>query len=121
MRLAGKIEDQISTGKIVNPYTLRSLLSIFLGKLKVHLDMEQTCFAQHLKSTDKNTPEVNHKKEMENFNAEVKHYSKKWSAPSTIGEEQQNFIEDTRDIIVKLNRIVKSKDHGISTLISVGI
>jgi len=101
LRIAQRIEDTFVSGTIDNPYALRSLLSLFIGKLTVHLDMRRTL--QNNK----------HHQEMNAFSEEIKTYKKRWSAASSISEEQQNFIEDTRRIFSNLKRITESQERNM--------
>lgn len=109
LRIGDRIEAYVNEGTINDPDALRSLLSRFLGKLNVHLDMEQYCFGKCISHRDESFF-TTYSQSLKDFREKLNSYIHKWASPTAIREEEQPFIEDTLSLLSEFKNLVRIEE-----------
>ncbi len=113
---AGELSKLLDDEKLTNDATAaRDVLSSLLGKLKIHLAVEDKALYPKLKNLG--NPEIaaiatQYQEEMGGIAEFVSNYSKKWPSAYAISDNAKLFIEETKQLISALGtRIKKENDH----------
>lgn len=121
LQIASKILAQLSIDKLTKDAgEVRSLLSTLLGKLSVHLVMEDKSLYPHLlEHPDEQIKSVTAEfiDEMGNIGKLVTEYKNKWPSKSAIEKNPAGFIEETRVILNALANRIKKENNELYKLV----
>jgi len=121
LQIATNISNELNASKLsTNASDVRRQLSTLLGKLSIHLAMEDKSFyPQLLKSTDNQTKEMANRfmKEMGGISAAVTQYSEKWKTPQTIQNDANTFIRETKSLFNALAARIKKENDQLYNLV----
>ncbi len=116
------VERAMAISKLLNEEKLtqdateiRDMLSGLLGKLKIHLAVEDKALYPQLKACGNHEVvaiALQYEKEMGGIGEFVANYSKKWGSALAIQENAKGFIDETHQLINALSsRIKKENDY----------
>jgi hemerythrin-like domain-containing protein len=103
-----------------NAAEVSRLLSTLMGKLKVHLAMEDEGLYPSLgKSTDPNVRKLatQYQTEMGNLLPAVGNYAKKWSTPMQIEAAPSDFCKETKGLFEALAKRIERENNELYPMI----
>ncbi|HNQ91653.1 MAG TPA: hemerythrin domain-containing protein [Alphaproteobacteria bacterium] len=119
LEVAGKIAAQFDGNTVKNPDEVRSLLSTLLGKLTIHLAMEDKNLypkAEASGDTDLAKMSVKLRTEMSGLADAVVSYGKKWPSGSAIAANQAAFITETKGVFDALAKRIQVEERDFYPL-----
>lgn len=112
--LVQSIEAQLAKGATgMNADTVRQDLSTLVGKLKIHLAMEDKSIypkAETSANGDLKTLALKMKTEMSGLAGALISYNDKWATSAKIKENPQGFITETKGVFTALKGRVATED-----------
>ncbi len=102
-----QISALISGGTVEDAAEVRKLLSSLVGKLSIHLAMEDQSIYPKAKASDNAQLKAMAEKletEMDGIAGALKDYSAKWILPAKINENQAEFISETNQLFEALGK-----------------
>ncbi len=100
---------------------IRSLLSTLVGKLNVHLSMEDDALYPRLlahKDANVNSIAKRFIDEMGGFNKVFREYTKKWPSPTAIQNAPVEFNKETKGIFDALFKRIEKEDNELFPLVN---
>lgn len=113
---AGEISKKLNEEALSKDASqIRDLLSGLLGKLKIHLAVEDKALYPQLKNCGNHEVaaiSIQYQEEMGGIAEFVSNYSKHWPSAYAISENAKGFIDETNQLISALStRIQKENDY----------
>lgn len=121
LEIAGKIVGQFDGNSVKDAVETRKLLSSLLGKLTIHLVMEdknlypkaEGCGDMQLSNLSKQM-----KTEMSGLAEAVTAYGRKWATPDLIQNNQAGFISETKQVFATLQKRIEREEKEFYPLFS---
>ncbi|HRK98118.1 MAG: hemerythrin domain-containing protein [Alphaproteobacteria bacterium] len=118
--IVGQIESHISSGSVGDPSAVRTLLSSLVGKLSIHLAMEDKNIYPKAAVSDNaelKAMSARLQTEMSGLADVLKSYSGKWSNASDISASQSEFIAETKGIVSALKNRISVEERDFYPLV----
>jgi hemerythrin-like domain-containing protein len=103
-----------------NAADVSRLLAAFIGKLRVHLAMEDDGLYPTLaKSMDRNVRNIatQFQAEMGNLKPILERYAKKWTTPTAIQSAPQDFCGDTKRLFEALAKRIEKENNELYPMV----
>ncbi len=117
LKIASEISAHLNVDELTKDASeVRSLLSKLLGKLGVHLSMEdKTLYPKLLEHSDERVKSMAKRfiDEMGGIGEAVKAYKGKWSSPVQIQKDPSDFIEQTKGIFDALVKRIEKENNEL--------
>ena len=119
--IAAKIAAHLHVDELMNDDSeVLSLLAVLLGKLSVHLEMEdQILYPKLLGQADEETKSVARRfiAEMGGIGNSIDAYEKKWLPASEIQKDPSGFIEQTKSVFDVLAARIEKENNEMYELL----
>ncbi len=117
LKIASEISAHLNVDELSNDASeVRSLLSKLLGKLSVHLSMEdKVLYPKLLRHSDERVKSMAKRfiDEMGSIGQAVKAYKKKWPSALQIQKDPSDFIEQTKGIFDALVKRIERENNEL--------
>lgn len=121
LTIAGEILARLSPQPLSQDAgEVRALLSQLLGKLTVHLAMEDKSLYPHLlEHQDENIKSLSahYVDEMGNISMSVQEYKTRWPSKTAIERNPSEFIAETKGILTALEQRIKKENNELYKLV----
>lgn len=121
LNIAGEISEHLNVDELSKDAgPTRHLLSNLLGKLSVHLSMEdKILYPQLTNHSDSNVKTMAKKfiDEMGGIGEAVKNYKSKWTTPKTIQNDPATFISETKGILAALGQRIDKENNELYKMV----
>lgn len=120
LEVAGKIAAEFSGDTVKNPDAARTQLSALIGKLTIHLAMEDKNLypkAESSSNEDLRKMSVKLKTEMSGLAQAVVAYGQKWGTAAKIAADQKTFITETKGVFDALKKRIDVEERDFYPLI----
>jgi hemerythrin-like domain-containing protein len=118
--VAGKVAAEFSGDTVKNPDNARTHLSALIGKLTIHLAMEDKNLypkAEASSNEDLRKMSVKLKTEMSGLAQAVVTYGQKWSTSAKIAADQKGFITETKGVFDALKKRIDVEERDFYPLV----
>jgi hemerythrin-like domain-containing protein len=117
--VVGQIEGKIAAGVAANADEIRSLLNGLVGKLKIHLAMEdKNIYPKAAESSDPTLKQMSVKlqQEMDGLAGALVAYSQKWMMAATIKAQPDAFAAETKAVFDALKKRITVEERDFYPL-----
>lgn len=120
LEVAGKIAAEFSGDTVKNPDAVRTQLSALIGKLTIHLAMEDKSLypkAEASSNEDLRKMSIKLKTEMSGLAQAVVTYGQKWGTSAKIAADQKTFITETKGVFDALKKRIDVEERDFYPLV----
>lgn len=119
--VVSEIEKLLAGTEVKDSKEVRSLLNRLIGKLNIHLSVEDKNVYPRAKSSDNaelKALAIKLENEMKDLGGALKSYSDKWNTASKIEEGQADFIKESQAVFTALKNRIEQEESRFYPLLA---